>query len=79
MNGKAKAVLWMGFAMIIMGIIADWSQISAVLFGGKTISRQGDTFGNPPTTVTPHGNGKCPPGYSMQSDGTCRLHSRLPL
>lgn len=79
MNNRAKAVLWMGFALIVMGIIADWPQISAVLFGGSGISRQGDTIGHPPTNVSPNKNGKCPPGYSRQSDGSCRLHSKLPL
>lgn len=78
MNGKAKAVLWMGFALIAMGIVAHWSEISSVLFGSGGIQRHGDTIGNPPTNVNPH-NGKCPPGYSKQSDGTCRLHSKLPL
>jgi len=35
--------------------------------------------GNPPVSVPPHADGTCPPGYDRQSDGTCRLHSRLPL
>lgn len=40
----------------------------------------GDVRGNPaPVTVRPDRHGQCPPGYDRQSDGTCRLHSRLPL
>lgn len=82
MNNRAKAVLWMGLLLIIMGMVARWSEISAVLFGGSGISRQGDTIGNPPTNVSPK-NGKCPPGYSRQPTAgggfTCTLHSKLPL
>jgi hypothetical protein len=82
-NGHAKAVLWIGFALIAMGIVARWSEISAVLFGGSIASGGGgDVRGNPPPTVNPKG-GKCPPGYSRQPGPNggfvCVLHSRLPV
>lgn len=83
MNSHAKAVLWMGLGLIAMGIVARWSEISAVLFGGSGIQRHGDTIGNPPTNTNPNKNGKCPPGYSRQPTTgggfTCVLHSKLPL
>ena len=79
MSNSAKTVLWIGLALIAFSIVANWGSISATLFGSGGIQRQGDTIGNPPTNRNPGHNGKCPPGYVKMADGTCRLHSRLPL
>jgi hypothetical protein len=74
---------WMVFALIVLNLFLtdQWGSLWGVFSAGTSAagpSRQGDTIGNPPVTVKPV-KGKCPPGYDRQSDGTCRLHSKLPL
>ena len=83
MNDRAKIVLWLGLAMILVAIVRDWPVIKADLFGNAGPSWPGG-LGNAPHQLPTQANGKCPPGYNAEPDpktgGTvCVLHAALPM
>jgi hypothetical protein len=65
MNGKQKAVLWLGLIMVGLNLVLKWSEIRDVIFGGAGITPPPSTGTQPatgggnsiqiPITILPNG------------------------
>lgn len=48
MNGKQRAVLWIGLILVAFNLVRKWSEISSIIFAGAGSSASSGT--QPPST-----------------------------